>query len=125
MIERNNEDWYKDVLHPEIVTANTSLMKDCCLLVKGKSHGALVASIFYILPIQMKSCKPENCAKFWLSQSKSLSRIFVAKQLKNLHLLVNCKKKLHGAHRVIKFYAGWISNMVHFWDSIKSNKFCG
>jgi polysaccharide pyruvyl transferase WcaK-like protein len=75
MHEANNEDWFEDRHHEEIDKANQMLMKDCNLLIGGRSHGALTAAIFSIPAIHMKSaCKPLNIAKFWLGYSNSFSK---------------------------------------------------
>lgn len=79
------------------------LMKDSCLLIGGKSHGALVSAIFNIMPVMMKTCSATSTAKFWLRHSNSLTKKYVEKELKNLQKIVFCKRRLHGGYRVIKF----------------------
>jgi exopolysaccharide biosynthesis predicted pyruvyltransferase EpsI len=104
MDERNNTDWFKDYNNEEIEKANMKLMRDSCLLIGGKTHGALISTIFRIPPIHMNNgCKNDSISKFWLKYSNSFTRKFVAKELKNLQNIVFCRKRLHGGYRVIKF----------------------
>ena len=63
MYQSNNPEWHNEELAPEINFANQQLMKDCCLLIKGKAHGALIAAIYSIKPIHMITCKSFNIAK--------------------------------------------------------------
>ena len=72
------------------------LKKDSCLLIGGKSHGALVSTIFNITPVMMKKCSSQSTAKFWLRYSNSLTKKYVIKELDNLHKLVFCRKRLQG-----------------------------
>ena len=66
MDEKNNQDWFEDEIHEEVENANKRLMRDCCLLVKGLSNGALVAAIYHIKPVHMLKCTPFSIGNYWL-----------------------------------------------------------